>query len=98
MIGPKVIITNHGYGCSECAIGVPLNREDVDVFVVNSTNAVEYLDVADNQAHENILQAVRISDVIDGRPHTRAVVELTAKQVISTGGHDLGWAMEICHR
>ena len=97
MIGPNVVITNHGYGCSECVIGVPLNREDVDVFVVNSANVVEYLDVAEKQAHENILQAVRISDVIDGRPLTRVVVGLTAGQVVSARGHNPGWAMEICH-
>jgi len=44
-----------------CLVGVPLNREDVEVFVVNSTNVVECVEVVDNQAHENILQAVRIS-------------------------------------
>ena len=98
MIGPNVVITNHGYGCTESVIGVPLNLEDVDVFVVNSANAIEYLDVADNQAHENIRQAVRTSDVIDGQPHTRVVVGLTAGQVISARGHDPGWAMEIRHR
>ena len=98
MIGPNVIVTNHGYGCSECSIGVPLNREDVDLFVVNSRNLVEYLDVADGQTHENILQAVRISDIIDGRSHTRFIVGLTAREVISARSHDPGWAMEIRHR
>ena len=61
MIGPNVVVTNIGYGCTECAIGVPLNREDVHVFVVNSTNFIEYLDVAGNLARENVLQAVCIS-------------------------------------
>ena len=61
MIGPNVLITSPGYGCTECVLGVPLNREDVDVFVVNCTDVVEYVEVADNQACENILQAVRIS-------------------------------------
>ena len=50
-----------GYACTECVVGVPLNREVVDVFVVNSANVVEYVDVADNQTRENVLQAVRIS-------------------------------------
>jgi len=61
VIGPNVLITSPGYGCTECVLGVPLNREDVDVFVVNCTDVVEYVEVADNQACENILQAVRIS-------------------------------------
>ena len=59
MIGPNVVITSPGYGCTECIIGAPFNMADTDVFVVNTTNVVEYLDVVDNQAHENILQAVR---------------------------------------
>ena len=98
MIGPNVVITSPGYGCTECIIGAPFNVADTDVFVVNTTNVVEYLDVVDNQAHENILQAVRISDVLDGQPHTRLVVGLTVGQVISARGHDPGWAMEIHHR
>jgi len=98
VIGPNVIVTSPGYGCTECVIGVPLNPEDPDVFVVNSTNVVEYLDVADNQTHESILQAVRTSDVLDGQPHTRVTVGLAAGQVISACGHDPGWTMEIRHR
>ena len=98
MIGPNVVVKNTGYGCTECLIGVPFNHEDVDVFVVNSTNVVEYLDVADNHAQENILQAVCMTDVIDGQPHTRVVVGLTAGEVISARGHNPGWAMEIRHR
>ena len=98
MIGPNVDLTSPGYGCTECIIGVPFNPADLDVFVVNTTNVVEYLDVADNQRHEDILQAVRISDVLDGQPHTPVIVGLTAGHVISACGHDPGWTMEIHHR
>ena len=61
MLGPDVLITSPGYGCTECVFGVPLNLEDVDVFVVNCPNVVEYVNLVDNKAQENILQAVRIS-------------------------------------
>jgi len=61
VIGPDVVVTSPGYGCTECVPGVPLNREDVDVFVINCMDVVEYVEVADNQSREKILQAVRIS-------------------------------------
>ena len=60
MLGPDVLITSPGYGCTESVFGVPLNIEDVDVFVVNCPDVVEYVNLVDNQAQENILQAVRI--------------------------------------
>ncbi|KAL4080504.1 GH3 auxin-responsive promoter [Scleroderma citrinum] len=56
VIGPKAIITSPGYGCTECILATLLNPEDPDTFVINTNDAVEYLDVADGQAHRNILQ------------------------------------------
>ena len=61
MLGPDVLITSPGYGCTESVFGVPLNRDDIDVFVVNCPDVVEYVHLVDNQAQGSILQAVRIS-------------------------------------
>ncbi|KAL4066488.1 GH3 auxin-responsive promoter [Scleroderma yunnanense] len=56
VIGPKAIITSPGYGCTECTLATLLNPEDPATFVIDTNDAVEYLDVADSQAHGNILQ------------------------------------------
>ena len=60
VIGPDVITMSPGYACTECLIGGPLNPGDPDTFVVGTKDVVEYLDVEDNEAHDNIRQAVRL--------------------------------------
>jgi len=60
VIGPNVVITNPGYACTECLLAGPFNPEDTETFVTGTKDVVEYLDVADNQIHGNIRQAVCI--------------------------------------
>ena len=60
MIGPDVVTISPGYGCTECLIGGSLNPGDPETFVVGTKDVVEYLDVEDNEAHDNIRQAVRL--------------------------------------
>ena len=59
MIGPGIVTTSSGYGCTERLIGGPFNPRDPDTFVVG-TKDVEYLDVEDNEAHDEIRQAVHL--------------------------------------
>ena len=64
VLGPDVLIENLGYGCTECLVGLPFNPEDLDTFVVNDTNVVEYLEVVNDNVHDNIQQAVRILQLV----------------------------------
>lgn len=57
MIGPDIVIQSLGYGSTECILGKPL---DATTFVVDTEDVAEYLDIADIQTDQNILQAVRI--------------------------------------
>ena len=60
VIGPNVVIMSPGYACTECPIGGSLNPGDPETFVVGTKDVVEYLNVEDNEAHDNIRQAVRL--------------------------------------
>ena len=60
MIGPDVVIQSLGYGSTECILGKPLNLDDALTFVIDTEDVAEYLDIANNQMQDNILQAVRI--------------------------------------
>ena len=64
VLGPDDLIENLGYGCTECLVGLPFNPEDLDTFVVNDTNVVEYLEVGNDNVHDNIQQAVRILQLV----------------------------------
>ena len=58
VIGPDVVVKNPGFACTECLLAGPFNPEDTETLVASTKDIVEYLDVADNQIHENIRQAV----------------------------------------
>lgn len=80
MIGPDIVIQSLGYGCTECILGKPLNLNDPITFVVDTEDVAEYLDIANIQTDENILQAVRIYIwVLGGRAQVSSslVIKLT---------------------
>ncbi|KIM56354.1 hypothetical protein SCLCIDRAFT_243824 [Scleroderma citrinum Foug A] len=54
VIGPDIVIQSLGYGSTECILGKPL---DATTFVVDTKDVAEYLDIADIQTDQNILQA-----------------------------------------
>ncbi|KIM56348.1 hypothetical protein SCLCIDRAFT_1220383 [Scleroderma citrinum Foug A] len=56
VIGPDVVVKNPGFACTECLLAGPFNPEDTETLVASTKDIVEYLDVADNQIHENIRQ------------------------------------------
>jgi len=58
VIGPNVVVKSPGYACTECFLAGPFNPEDTETFVISTKDVVEYLDVADNQIHGNLRQAV----------------------------------------
>ncbi|KAF8833581.1 hypothetical protein BDN67DRAFT_976531, partial [Paxillus ammoniavirescens] len=57
VLGPTVSIYNPGFFTTEASIGVPYYVNDLDTFVIETEDVVEFLDVAAEESHENILQA-----------------------------------------
>ena len=57
ILGPDVLITSPEYGSTECIIiGIPLNPDDPETFVIGTTDVVEYLVTEDGQRHENTFE------------------------------------------
>ncbi|KIK77127.1 hypothetical protein PAXRUDRAFT_167724 [Paxillus rubicundulus Ve08.2h10] len=57
VLGPTVSICSPGFIATEAYIGVPYYVNDLDTFVIQTEEVVEFLDVVAEQTHENILQA-----------------------------------------
>ncbi|KAF8835122.1 hypothetical protein BDN67DRAFT_975581, partial [Paxillus ammoniavirescens] len=57
VLGPTVSIYSPGFITTETYIGVPYYVNDLDTFVIETEDVVEFLDVAAEESHENILQA-----------------------------------------
>ncbi|KAF8839600.1 hypothetical protein BDN67DRAFT_969812 [Paxillus ammoniavirescens] len=57
VLGPTVSIYSAGFITTETIIGVPYCVNDLDTFVIATEDVVEFLDVATEESHENILQA-----------------------------------------
>ncbi|KIJ13241.1 hypothetical protein PAXINDRAFT_100828 [Paxillus involutus ATCC 200175] len=57
VLGPTVSIYSPGFITTETYIGVPYHVNDLDTFVIQTEDVVEFLDVAAEESHENILQA-----------------------------------------
>ncbi|KAF8836519.1 hypothetical protein BDN67DRAFT_911028 [Paxillus ammoniavirescens] len=57
ILGPTIVVRGLGYGATECGIAVPYDVDDLDTFVLQSEDVIEFLDVAAEETHQNILQA-----------------------------------------
>ncbi|KIJ13240.1 hypothetical protein PAXINDRAFT_170690, partial [Paxillus involutus ATCC 200175] len=57
VLGPTVGIYSPGFLTTEAHIGVPYYVNDLDTFVIETEDVVEFLDVAAEESHANILQA-----------------------------------------
>ncbi|KIJ13250.1 hypothetical protein PAXINDRAFT_117446 [Paxillus involutus ATCC 200175] len=57
ILGPNITIHNVGYGATECHIAATYDTNDLEKFVIQTEDVVEFLDVAAEETHENILQA-----------------------------------------
>ncbi|KAF9220218.1 hypothetical protein BS17DRAFT_350535 [Gyrodon lividus] len=56
VLGPTIAICNVGYGSTEAIIGTFYDINDLDTFALLTEDVVEFLDVAAEETHENILQ------------------------------------------
>ncbi|KIJ13239.1 hypothetical protein PAXINDRAFT_13998 [Paxillus involutus ATCC 200175] len=57
VLGPTVGICSPGFVTTEAFIGVPYYVDDLDTFVIETEDVVEFLDVTAEETHKNILQA-----------------------------------------
>ncbi|KIJ06281.1 hypothetical protein PAXINDRAFT_140712 [Paxillus involutus ATCC 200175] len=57
ILGPTIAIHGLGYGATECGIAAPYDVDDLDTLVLQSEDVIEFLDVAAEETHQNILQA-----------------------------------------
>ncbi|KAF9221101.1 hypothetical protein BS17DRAFT_768874 [Gyrodon lividus] len=56
VLGPTIAIRNPGYASTEAFIAVCYDIDDLDTFVLLTEDVVEFLGVAAEETHENILQ------------------------------------------
>ena len=61
ILGPNVSLLCTGYGSTEATIGAPHDIDKLEEFVLRSDDVIEFLDFSQDDAHENIRQAVSIS-------------------------------------
>ncbi|KAF8833580.1 hypothetical protein BDN67DRAFT_976529 [Paxillus ammoniavirescens] len=57
VLGPTVSICSPGFIATEVYIGIPYYVNDLDAFVIQTEDVVEFMDVTTEHTHENILQA-----------------------------------------
>ncbi|KIJ10893.1 hypothetical protein PAXINDRAFT_172025 [Paxillus involutus ATCC 200175] len=57
VLGPTISICNAGFVSTEACIGVPYDVNDLDTFVIQTEEVIEFLDIVAKQTHENIHQA-----------------------------------------
>lgn len=60
IVGPSVSVHNFGYGSSEATIGLPYDAKNLDELVLQSDDNVEFLDISQDETHENLCQAVSV--------------------------------------
>ncbi|KAF8836515.1 hypothetical protein BDN67DRAFT_974055, partial [Paxillus ammoniavirescens] len=57
ILGPTIAIRSLGYGATEGHIADSYDTDDLDIFVLQTEDVIEFLDVTAEETHENILQA-----------------------------------------
>ncbi|KIJ13247.1 hypothetical protein PAXINDRAFT_170699 [Paxillus involutus ATCC 200175] len=57
ILGPTIAMRGFGYGSTECVMGASYDMDDLDMFVIQTEDVIEFLHVAAEETHENILQA-----------------------------------------
>ncbi|KAF8836524.1 hypothetical protein BDN67DRAFT_974069 [Paxillus ammoniavirescens] len=57
ILGPAIAMRGFGYGSTECIMAASYDMEDLDTFVIQTEDVIEFLDVGAEETHENILQA-----------------------------------------
>ncbi|KAF9234047.1 GH3 auxin-responsive promoter [Melanogaster broomeanus] len=61
VLGPTIAIYSPGYGSTECeTTAFPYDLNDLDTFVLVAGEVFEFLHVAAEETHENLVQAVRL--------------------------------------
>lgn len=60
IVGPNVSIHGFAYGASEAMIGYPHDANKPDEFVLQSDDIVEFLDISQDESHENLCQVVSV--------------------------------------
>ena len=60
ILGPNVSIRAPGYASTEAWMGAPHDANELDEFVLQSDDIVEFLDLSLDATHENLCQAVSI--------------------------------------
>ena len=60
ILGPTVAIRNHGYASSESFMSVIFDPSDLDTFVLQTEDVLEFVDVNTEGISKNIVQAVSI--------------------------------------
>ncbi|KAF8836518.1 hypothetical protein BDN67DRAFT_320800 [Paxillus ammoniavirescens] len=56
ILGSNIAIHNVGYGATECHIAATYDTNDLEKFVIQTEDVIEFLDAAAEETHENILQ------------------------------------------
>ncbi|KIJ05378.1 hypothetical protein PAXINDRAFT_21352 [Paxillus involutus ATCC 200175] len=56
VLGPTIAIRSAGYGATEARIAVSYYTVDLDTYVLQTEDVIEFLDAAAEEIHENILQ------------------------------------------
>ncbi|KIK80810.1 hypothetical protein PAXRUDRAFT_833328 [Paxillus rubicundulus Ve08.2h10] len=57
ILGPTIALRGFGYGATECVMAASYDMDDLDTFVIQTEDVIEFLDVTAEESHENILQA-----------------------------------------
>ncbi|KIJ13242.1 hypothetical protein PAXINDRAFT_14001 [Paxillus involutus ATCC 200175] len=57
ILGPTIAMRGFGYGSTECIVAASYDMDDLDTFVIQTEDVIEFLDVDAEETHENILQA-----------------------------------------
>ncbi|KAF8836521.1 hypothetical protein BDN67DRAFT_1014635 [Paxillus ammoniavirescens] len=57
VLGPTIAMRGFGYGSTECIMAASYDMDDLDTFVIQTEDVIEFLNVEAEEAHENILQA-----------------------------------------
>ena len=60
ILGPTIVMRNHGYGASEAHMSVFFDPNDPETFVLETEEAIEFVDAESSGITSDVVQAVSI--------------------------------------